>query len=82
MKNILIEIQKPEIREQNCHSIISTIVMQLAQDPFGPLPYAHFQNVDHEMEERHFCASFNMLLNYKIYESQEKKYKKLKCADK
>lgn len=57
--------------------------MHLAQDPFGPLPYAHFQNVDHEMEEKHFCASFNMLLNYKwIYESQEKKYKKLKCSDK
>ena len=57
--------------------------MHLAQDPFGPLTYAHFQNVDHEMEERHFCASFNMLLSYKwIHESQEKKYKKLKCADK
>ena len=57
--------------------------MHLAQDPLGPLPYAHFQNVDHEMEEKHFCAFFNTLLNYKwIYESQEKKYKKLKCADK
>lgn len=83
MKKILIKNQKPEIREQNCHSIISTIVMHLAQDPFGPLPYAHFQNADHKMEEGHFCASFNVLLSYKwIHESQEKKYKKLKCVDK
>lgn len=57
--------------------------MHLAQDPFGLLPYTHFQNVNHEMKERHFCASFNMLLNYKwINESQEKAYKKLKCAAK